>query len=343
MGDLEEVLKRKYRLVDLWDVRHQQLLLIVISLIIFVSYGAFLWLLCSLAPSLLVVLLLAGTQMGLGLPLTRAYSEFGVSIRKAMKAYDAGLHSFKKNTTDVVIGTGELPLVFEQLELQISKYDTGRLDDLTDISWFLVIVWSMVSSIAHYISFLNQVLYLMGVAVLLSSCFMSYASGYWARSDNYLEEDMHHLEYYVTTFVKALDTIVPRLNGKVILRLIDKRRSSILVDIVLEFIFSATATLEYHFALASSLQECFTIEAPSEVVTSLYQDLVHSNSIAHMSWTIECMKTESGEIIRIMKPKHRLNISDKSSYIQSPDVVVQLSKETGKVFSAIVASTERHL
>jgi hypothetical protein len=342
MGDLEDALNRRFYLIDSWSVHYQQLLLFVISLIIFASYSVFLWILCSLSPNILVLLLLVGTQIGLGLPLTRAYYEFGISTRKTMEIFDPGFHGIKGNGFDLRINTGELPLVFEQLELQISKYDAGKLDDLTDISWFLVIVWAIVSSVAHYISISGQVIFIFGVVVLISSCFLSYASGYWTRSGSLFEEDLHHLEYYIDTFVKTLDSVLPNLNGTLILQLIDRRRNSILVDIALEFVVRKTITLKYHFGLSSSLDEHFVIEAPSEVIDVVYEDLVNSNSIPDTLWTIERVATQSGEIIRIFKSTHRLNISDRGSYVSSPAAIEQRSRATGEVLSTIVSTIDGH-
>ncbi len=68
MSDLEEVVNRKYLLIDTWDVRHQHLLFTGFGLLMFVVYGAFMLLLCSMTPSLMSSLLLLGSQIGLGLP-----------------------------------------------------------------------------------------------------------------------------------------------------------------------------------------------------------------------------------------------------------------------------------
>jgi hypothetical protein len=340
MGDLEEALSRKYYLIDMNSVRYQQLLILIISLLIFALYGVFLEMLCSISPNLLVLLLLIGTQVGLGLPLSRAYYDIGISTRKLMKLYNVGNHGEKGDITDLRINLGDLPLVFEQLEMQISKYDVGKMDDLTDISWFIVIVWAIVSSITHYIGFFGQPLCIFGVVVLLGASLLSYVSGYWTRSAESFEEDLLHLEYYVNAFVKRLDSMLPNLNGTIILRLVPKRRRSSLADIAMEFIITEGITLKYSFGLTSDLPETVSIEAPSDLVQCIHERLLDLSFGSEIKWTTEQVTTKSGVIIRIVNSARKLNISDKRSYISSPATIEQISRETEDVLGAITASVD---
>jgi len=218
MGDLEEVIRRKYLLIDTWDVRHQHLLISGFSLLLFVTYWAFLWLLCSMTPSLTSSMLLLGSQIGLGLPATRAFYDFGVTTRGMLKFYDAGNLGNDVETIDLKVNVGDMPLVFDQLDYQIRKYDSGAIDDLNDLAWFAIFIWAMISSAGIFAQFTGIPLCTFGVIVLVATCFASYASGYRTVQGVSFEEDLHHLEYYIDRCIRSVDSALLAENGKVIVQ-----------------------------------------------------------------------------------------------------------------------------
>ncbi|MCJ7817818.1 MAG: hypothetical protein MUP60_03105, partial [Candidatus Thorarchaeota archaeon] len=146
MGDLEEAISRKYLLIDTWDVRQQHLLITGFSIMMFVTYWTFMWLVCSMTPSITTALLLLGSQIGLGLPATRAFYDFGVAARGMLKFYDAGILGTDADTENLRITTGDVSLFFERLDLLIRKYDSSARDDLNDLAWFSIVLWAVISS-----------------------------------------------------------------------------------------------------------------------------------------------------------------------------------------------------
>lgn len=338
MGDIEEALSCKYYLIDMNGVRYRQLLLLIISLLIFALYGTYLEMVCSISPNIFLLLLLIGSQVGLGLPLTRIYYELGISTRKLMKIYDIDLHGSEGAMFELRINMRDLPRVFERLEMEISKYDVGKMDDLNDISWFIVIVWAIVSSIAHYIGLFGQTLCIFGVVVLMGASLLSFISGYWTKSVGSFEENLQHLEYYIGTLTKKLDSVLPNQNGIIILQLVSKRRRSSLADIGVEFIIEKRIVLKYHFGLASEHPESFSIEAPNDLVQCIYERLLGSNLCSEDKWTTEQDSTDSGATIRVINSAPKLNISDKRTYISNPETIEQISKETEAVMETVTAS-----
>jgi hypothetical protein len=338
MRDLEEALSREYYLIDMDRVRYRQLLIIIISLLIFALYGTFLEIVCSLSPNIFLLLLLIGSQVGLGLPLTRVYYELGISTRKLMKVYDIGLHGVNGDMFDLKINMGDLPRLFERLEMQTGKYDVGKMDDLTDISWFIVIVWAIISSIAHYVGFLGQTVCVFGVVVLMGASLLSFVSGYWTKSAESFEENLQHLEYYIGFFAKKLDSALPNQNGTIILQLVPKRRCTSLADIGVEFIIKERIILKYYFGLTSGHPESFSIEAPYDLAQCIYERLLGSNLGSESKWTTEQETTNSGVTIRIANSTRKLNVSDKRTYISSPAAIEQISRETEVVLATVTAS-----
>jgi hypothetical protein len=207
------------------------------------------------------------------------------------------------------------------MALQIQKYDKAKIDDLTDLSWFLVITWSILSTGAHFAGLFGQSLYIFGVMALLSACIMCYSSGYWTNRGFSFEETLDHLEYYIDTVVKTLDAVLPRINGTLIFRLKHRRHDYVLVDIATEFIFLDSSTLEYHFGLPSNLQERFIIDASDDLIVSLYEKLSDAQSIRDSGWMLEQVNTKAGHIIRIVNPNTTLDIANRSTFVIGPAIV----------------------
>jgi hypothetical protein len=336
MEDLEEALNRHYYLVDSWYVRFQHILMIVSTLLIFSAYSIFLWLLCSLSANVITSLLLLGSQIGLGIPLTRAYYDFGLSTRNRMSFFDSGIHDNSDETFELKVNFGDMPLFFERMGLQVKKYDNTKFDDLTDLSWFIIIAWAIISSGAYFTNMLGQFLWFLGVVFSLSACMMCYASGYWTNRGNSFEEDIDHLEYYIDTLLKMLDAVLPDLNGTAILQLKCQKRKSVLVDIAALFKLRDSIALEYHFGLSSNLQERFILEASDIIIETAYMQLSNLHAISDSGWNLEQVKTKTGYILRIINPCSNLNLANRSTFVTSPSVVERNSRVPREILSSIV-------
>lgn len=319
--DLEEVIRGKYLLIDTWDVRHQHLLISSFSILLFATYGAFLWLLCSMTPSIFSSILLLSSQIGLGLPATRAFYDFGVTSRGMLKLYDSGILGPDVETRDLKINVGDIPLVFERFDFEIRKYDSGALDDLNDIAWFVVIVWAMISSVGILIEFAGFNFCILGALVLVITCFASYISGYRTIQGVSFEEDLHHLEYYVDRCIKAADTALPSANGQIILQVTKRGRKTVLLDIIVEFTISLNSIIEYHIGLSSQLQERFIVDAPTETLDMAYTKFKELSVVKELRWALEQVTTQSGRIVRISNSESIFSMSDRSSFVIDPDIV----------------------
>jgi len=336
MDDLEETLNCRYYLVDTWKAQFQHLIMIVSGLLIFPFYGVFLWLLFSLTPGEIPSLLLLGTQIGLGIPMTRTYYDFGIVASNSLTLFDSRVHEIDQNIIDLRVSIGDIPLLFERMGLQVQKYDKSKFDDLNDLAWFLMIVWAIISSGVHYLRYLGQPLSILGVTILVGACIMCYASGYWTKRGFSFEEDLEHLEFYIDSYVKVLDAALPTINGTLILQAKRRRRSYALVDFATEFIFKDSITLEYHFGLSSSLKERFVVEASDEVIATTYDALKKVESIIGAGWELERINTQSGAIIRIVNPHSKLSLADRSSFVKSPSVIEHNTKVMRDILSNIV-------
>lgn len=338
--DLEEAIKRKYLLIDRYDVRQQHLLISGFSILLFVIYGAFLWLLSSMTPSTFTSLLLLSSQIGLGLPATRAFYDFGVTSRGMLKLYDSGILGTDVETRDLKISVGDLPLFFERIDFEIRKYDSGALDDLNDIAWFVIIVWAMISSVGIFIEFVGVAFFILGAVVLVITCFACYVSGYRTIQGYSFEEDFHHLEYYVDRCIKAADTALPSANGHIIIQVAKRGQQTVLIDIIVEFTTSLNSIIEYHIGLSSHLLERIIIQAPTETLDIAYTKFKELPVVKEMRWTLEQVTTHSGRIVRISNSERMFSMSDRSSFVINPDIVQKNTQVINETLSSIKKTLE---
>ncbi|MGY5860138.1 MAG: hypothetical protein RTU63_12270 [Candidatus Thorarchaeota archaeon] len=335
MGDLEEVISRKYLLIDTWDVRQQHLLITGFSILMFVIYWMFMWLLCSMTQNITTALLLLGSQIGLGLPATRAYYDFGVSARGMLNFYDAGILGNDSETEDLKINTGDISLFFERLDFQVRKYDSGALDDLNDLAWFTIVVWAIISSAGIFTVIAGIPICAFGSIVLLIACFASYTSGYRTVRGLSFEEDLTHLEYYVARCIKAADLALPKENGTLVLQVAKRGKRSALIDIVVEFCLPSDSVIEYHLGLSSHRQERFIIVTPPESLEVVYSKFKDLSVVNDSTWTLEQVTTQSGPIIRIVNSDGALCICDRSTFVVAPETVEKNTHTTNEILSDI--------
>lgn len=337
MGDLEEVVSRKYLLIDTWDVRHRHFLIAGFATLMFGVYWAFMWLLCSLTPNMMTSLLLLGSQIGLGLPATRAFYDFGITTRGMLKFYDAGIHGNDFETEDLKINTGDLPLLFERLEFYIRKYDSGAIDDLNDLAWFVLVVWAVISSAGFFTVIAGIPICSFGSIVLVISCLVCYVSGYRTVQNASFEEDLYHLEYYVDKIIKAIDQALPKENGTVVLQVAKRRRRTILVDIIVEICLREESVIEYHLGLASNKPERFIVVTPPQALDSTYSKLKNLSIMKDSTWTLEQITTQSGRIVRIINSTGSLCVCNRSTFVIAPEIVEKNAQASSEVLTSIAS------
>lgn len=337
MGDLEDATSRNYLLIDTWDVRHQLLLLIGFSILMFITYSAFMILLCSMEPSLTTSLLLLGSQIGLGLPVTRAFYDFGLSARRMLKFYDVGILGTDIEFEDLRINIGDIPLVFERLDYQIRKYDSGALDDLNDLAWFAIVVWAVISSAGIFTDFSGIPLCILGAIVLIITCFVCYVSGYRTVQGFSFEEDLNHLEYYIERYTKEIDDALPTVNGHAIFQLTKSGKRWALIDIIVEFALPLDSVIEYHLGLSSAKQERVIIVAPPKPLDTAYSKFKKLRIVKDTEWTLEQVTTQAGLIVRIVNPETKLSICDRTTFVTNPENVEKAIIASKEIFSDIAA------
>ena len=332
MSQLEEESSKKHIIVDKFEARMNHLKTVAFSLLLAFVYVIYLWFVCSTRPSTTSSLLLFGSQIAIGFPATRAYYEWGVSNKEKLHFLDPAKLNGKGKQLEIDIHLGNLPLFFEKMDLQIRRYDKGSFDDLNDIAWFGVFVWAAVSSSLFYLSISGHPLCMVGSLVLMLACAGSYLSGYWKARSQSFEDDLSHLQYYVTKRFKDLDEHLIGGNTRIYVQMKEQWRTIALTEFSIKITLGSDHALEFHMGLSSTEKERIVIKAEEDVLNRVYNRAQQLTEVKEHRWFVERILTPSGPIVRILNESSDFSITNRTSYVKSPSLIDESSKMVGTIF-----------
>ncbi len=337
MRKLDEVSSKRLVLVDSFEARKTHILTIAFSMLVGVTYSAFLWFVCSTRPGVISALLLFGSQIAIGFPATRAYYDLGVSNRENLHLLDPAKFNSNSISHDVELHIGEIPLLFEKIDLQISKYDVGSLDDLSDIAWFGIFVWAAFSSTSFFFGIGSFPICLAGTLILLLACLGNYLSGYWTQRNFEFEDDLSHLQYYVEKRLRNIDAHLSKNNARIYVQIFERWRTMSIKDFNVQIKPRADTIVEYHMGFSSSEQERIVVKTESEKIARMYDGLANSQVVIDNGWHTQQKKTPSDSIIEVINRASVFSVNKRSSFVTSPSVIDESSSVTAEVFTKVIS------
>lgn len=336
MSRLEEESTKKHIVVDRFEARMNHLKTVAFSLLLALVYAAYLWFVCSTRPSTTSSLLLFGSQIAIGFPATRAYYEWGVSNKEKLHFLDPAILNGKGKPFEIDIHLGDLPLLFEKMDLQIHRYDKGSFDDLNDIAWFGIFVWAAVSSSLFFLNISGYSLCMAGSLVLMLACAGSYLSGYWKARNHSFEDDLSHLQYFVEKRYKALDEHLPENSARIYVQMMEQWRTIALLDFSVEISLGNDNALEFHMGLSSTEKERIVIKAEEDVLNRVFNRVQQLPEVKEHGWVVERIFTPSGPIVRVLNQSSNFSVLNRTSYVKSPSHIDESSKIVGTIFSHVL-------
>ena len=306
-------------ILDTRGVWHDHLRTLVFSIILFGFYGFFLLIICTSRIAALSILLLFSSQVLIGLSATRGYSDLGILTQEKMRFFDSVVTNGSSSLDQVEVNPGNVPLFFERLSFNAQKTDQVRTDDYNDISWFIMVVWSILSTALFSFQLIDRTLCaFLGDLALVLACFLSYTTGYRTRRGTSFEDQVTHLEYHTINRLKTIDEGAREVRHATSLLLQSRLRRCYISDILVEFKMNSGVELEYRMGFPSAEKERFILDAPDNIAAEVKQSLEALPAFASGNWLVEEMKTQHSKILRAVNEKS-LDISNSASYVKSPD------------------------
>lgn len=343
MSRLEEVSSKRLVIVDNQIARKNHLFLLAFSLLIGVVYSSYFWFVCSTQPGIISSLLLFGSQIAIGIPATRAYYDLGVTSKETLRFIDPVQLDGNGKLHAVEIHLGEIPLIFEKLDLETLKYDKGSLDDLSDLAWFGIFVWSAFSSTSFYFGIITHPICLVGTVVFLVAALMSYLSGFRIKRDLSFEEDLNHLQYLVEKRLKCIDNLHPKGDLRVYVHVFERRRTMVIMDFSAMVKLGSNLILEYHMGFPSNEKERIIVKTGIENLTRILELSYNTPAFVENEWRVKRIEIPSGPILAIINESSDFSVNKRSSFVTSPSLIGKSTSITSEVWStALSLVTKAH-
>ena len=335
-----EILLRGYRVLDRRrsNVLHARVLFYGV-----VSFALFAWILyiiCSLDDGLGLGLVLLGGQLIFGLSFTRLYNRFGMLNKEQLRLIDSSSLGEKWGSVEIESNTEEIERLFERVLAEVERTDKSKIDDLNDVAWFGIVVWSMLSSL-FFVSFESlSVFCVIGSPVIGMFCIATYLNGYKTTSNDGFEDDILHLEYHIKMRLKAMQKISPR-ETQPFIAWKQKNQVSILEDLGLLYESksdneSGGAWLKYYIGLPSEMPERFEIRFTSKPNRSVIDCLAGVGLVISLNWKIAFYLETSDLKVVITNKIPRLILADRATLVRNPEDDNEIIQKLTKGFSEIL-------
>lgn len=302
-----------YSILDFKHVRHLQILVLFSSTLVFSAYALFLDNLCANNNELFSVLLLVSIQVVIGVISTKALQIAGGYTAQNIDLIDPGSLAPTWISVTVSIPLASLDQVFNQIIENISE-NRAEADDVLDFAWFVVIVWSVVSSASTVLFGYSSVVCILSTLILVVCSAFCYCNGYSSGTRHDFDEDLEHLRYYVLARVSHLYSQFNRENSVIRIRILSKNNLSVLYDIGFSLgpFKLQKPKIVYWIGLSCDRPEAIEITLPSPIVSSTFDRLRKAPILRKPGWSLV---EKSTDLFLIAKDLSSISISSPSSYV----------------------------
>ncbi|MHA1909195.1 MAG: hypothetical protein ACW98Y_18005 [Candidatus Thorarchaeota archaeon] len=299
----------KHIVMDWSSVRSQDYKILILSIPAFIMYALLLNLICSFDDAILIGFLFLVIQLSIGMATTRIYYRFGTKTKERLSFLDPSTLSNGWRIEEREIHSVEVSRIFEKFYKSIKDADKKSTDDINDMAWFFIAVWSMFSTL---IAVTWEIFYpycLISSIVLAIISFFTYYEGRKGGNNGYFEDDIDHLEYYVQSRLEGIVTQHPAAQSFVSWKI--KNGTAVLNDfsIYIEVKHAESTFLRYYLGLPSDEYERILIDA------DVSSEKIGSTITENTSWEFKILNENQYEL---SNSGSNLNLRLRRSYVRTP-------------------------
>ncbi|MFW9919238.1 MAG: hypothetical protein ACFFED_06550 [Candidatus Thorarchaeota archaeon] len=320
----------KQLVIDWSDVHEYDQKVLVSSLPLFVAYGFLLSLICALGDDIITGLVFVVTQLAIGLPASRYANNLGRRAKAKLTLQDPSMLKNGWRIEEKETHNSDMKRIFEGFSKSIKEADTKTADDVNDVAWFIITVWTMISALISLTFGWNSVFCIPSAIVLGGVCFLTYYYGHRGLVNGYFEDDLAHLEYYVQSRISFLASYEKDAIQKVIWK--TKNSKMVLYDFVIYLNTSDTLTFAYYVGIPSAEKERFSIRAKKRDLESIYQRIQDLNLT---DWHLD-MEDENHIALSFLGAQ--INLRERKTFIQSPEEPAYLRDTAQRLLTIISES-----
>ena len=173
--------QRTYIILDRQHVNKSHIITIGKSVLLFIIFGLLFFVVSQIEDILIYGSIAIVLQLLFGMIATRSYHSAGMKARTKLAFLDPAKLNSKWELVETELQNGEIERYFENVHSKLEKIDTEISDDINDLAWFAVTVWSIGSVILFMIIGAQHFLYSVAPPILASLCLFVYYYSYKTR------------------------------------------------------------------------------------------------------------------------------------------------------------------
>ncbi|RDE17275.1 MAG: hypothetical protein C4K49_03665 [Candidatus Thorarchaeota archaeon] len=315
--------KRGILLIDSSVVRRTGLKALVVSVPVLTGYTIFLTLLSPVSGTVPGAIVLLAFEAMIGLAATRVYNGFGVRARALVGFKDPSQLTGPRRETVAETHLEEIARLFERTEREAKRYDSMKIDDMTDVAWFVVLVYAVGSIGLMVATGPNFALCLGAMPLTAAICLICFVDGFRSASVRNLSDDLDELENHIMTRLRILQSVTRNHNGTIRVRWLDIGKRQLVADIGIVITIPrrqshSDVAVYYWLGILSSECERLEIVGESEIRDLLASVLAALSIVVELGWKTEVEERVSGFRVQILNPLHEIKVSSLSSIVTTP-------------------------
>ncbi len=333
--------KRSLLLIDLSGVRKASLKALVVSLPVLTGYTVFLMLLSPVSGTVPGAIVLLTFEAMIGLAATRVYNGFGVRARALVGFIDPSQLIGLRRETVAETHLEEIARLFERAEREAKRYDSMKVDDLSDLAWFVVLVYAVGSVGLIVATGPNFALCLGAMPLTAAICLICYVDGFRSASVRTLGDDLDELENHIMTRLRVLQAATRNHLETIRVRWLDIGTRQVVADIGIVISFpkgqgQSGVVVYYWLGILSTESERLEIVGESEIRGEVLGILGILSVVAELGWKPEVEERASGFRIQILNPLHAIRVSSLSSIVAVPTSSRKVSETIAGAISQLL-------
>lgn len=315
--------------MDWSDVYAYDAVVFIVSLALFVSYGSLLGLICSIDEKVIMGIVLLVVQLLVGMPASRYANSLGRKAKSKLRFLDPSSLDDNWVLYEKPTHMSDIERIFEKLSILVQKADKKSPDDLNDVAWFSISIWAMLSTLYMLTSDAPLPICMFSAAFLAIVCVVAYKNGRDGLVNEYFDDDLAHLEYYVQIRISTLTKLVSDAQPEVQWKKRGKRvaLNDFCIDIPLAH---QESSLRFYVGLPSEAPESFVLTIREENLLAVRESLSeHFTSLNQ--WHIETCGRAS---IRVTNTGRNLDLTNRTTFVTSPSEPTYLQDVVQGIFAA---------
>lgn len=195
-----------FTVLDTSGIRIAILRIILFDFVGFISFGLVLYAYCFFLEGFTCALLLFSTQLIIGMIVTRLHYSLGRLVRSKAKFIDPSkLDGWEIEHKEIDLE--DLRTILQEGFTSIPEQNLENIDDYNDIAWFIILLWSLISSVLFYFVFSVPVFCITSIFIIVFVSLMTFYNGYQSGDFEDLRDDFKHLEFFVLSRLSKLHSI----------------------------------------------------------------------------------------------------------------------------------------